>query len=687
MDKIRVHPYHNIDINLISNSNIKYVATNGDDSVANGSVGNPYATIKEAINYITDASVDNLYLITIMPGKYEENNPIQMKEYVNIIGLNNSSIIGKNSTQDIFTGIKNSNIQNVEICDALTASGISINTTGSSSYKDITFTDCREGIKIDHIDAEISVLNIIFNTSGSNNFDNGVLIESGNVDINNIDVKESSKLTNIVRCIGINSKLNLTDITTKSPNVTNVFNLDDGSITYTLTGIIENCNNFVNIGDTGTATTIYARSGYLDCTDYYVYNISTTAIINLIGGNLERSKLFTYCPAYGLGWDETSEKFRSIGDFAVGISGLGNSLHVGEGGSYKHGVRCLTYDGSDYVEITNSDDISFPNNNVNTAIYFGDDNSYKFYGISYLMGSTKIDLGTGSIIWEYYDETNGWQEFNILNTLTGYSNSYNGISFGGDDTNIYTIRFDQNIKTGVTESNATNTGIVAYDVNSITGIWIRCRITGVITTSPVFKTPRIKPNYMSIRINGTQSYHGESRSLKNIMLPFGDSGSGGASKTMNISPNISYPFWNNSLNDAATNELYFRFTITEDVDTSSGLIMKYLCSTPYTGITDKLAKITVYSSKIKSGDEFDGTNTEVSQVCDFTYTANDAADLSHFNTVCDRIDISDMVEDDIVFIMIKREGAHADDTLTNSLDFSNVWTEYRTWQKGKNLKP
>ena len=274
----------------------------------------------------------------------------------------------------------------------------------------------------------------------------------------------------------------------------------------------------------------------------------------------------------------------------------------------------------------------------------------------------------------------------VMNTLTSYSNSYNGQSFIGEDGEVHTIRFDQDIKTGVTESNATNTGMVACDINSITGVWVRCRISGAIDTSPVFSSTRIKPDYMSIRGNGTQSYHGEARAIKNVILPFGDSGGGGASKTLDISANISYPFWNNSLVDATTNELYFRFVITEDVDTSCGLIMKYLYSTPYNGVADKVAKITVYASKIKSGDKFDGANTEVSQSCNFTYTANEAANLGHAHMVCDRVDISDMEEDDIVFIMIQREGGHGADTLTDTLDFSSAWVEYRGWQKGKNLK-
>lgn len=55
------------------------------------SVNGDYNTIKDAIAAITDNSSTKPYVIRVHPGVYTEDNPITMKEFVSVIGENNSA--------------------------------------------------------------------------------------------------------------------------------------------------------------------------------------------------------------------------------------------------------------------------------------------------------------------------------------------------------------------------------------------------------------------------------------------------------------------------------------------------------------------------------------------------------------------------------------------------------------------
>ena len=60
--------------------------------------GGDFTDPVEAMNSTSDASANNSYLIKLMPGVYDlgTNNPLRMKEYVDIVGsgTNTTSIIG-----------------------------------------------------------------------------------------------------------------------------------------------------------------------------------------------------------------------------------------------------------------------------------------------------------------------------------------------------------------------------------------------------------------------------------------------------------------------------------------------------------------------------------------------------------------------------------------------------------------
>lgn len=669
----------------ISALNTRYVAKSGSDGNT-GTIGDPFLTVKAAMDSVTDATALKPYLIQVLPGIYQEVAAITAKNYVCVSGYGKktTTIIAADG-ENLFDLSQYSMLDNLRVAGENSILINGYNGLSTAYLNDINIGKCLVGILSRHTDSTIEYTGC-YCEEELGTVGDFIKSTAGLIHLRNGTVYGNPTITRGLNVDGPTAIINVCNFAITSSNVSDCFYVDNGGSLAMFNTLQTNATNGVHIGNNGTGSSFMARNIHFGADVYDIYNESATADINLIGINMSRGKIKSECGIKATSWyDPTEDKFRSEGNVSIGIDGKGHSLEVGEGGSYKFGVRTLTYDGTSYVEVANGHNIVFPNLNVGTALYFGDDKSLDFYGLQYLMGTTKILLGAGGIVWEYFDAENGWQEFKCMNTITGYSDSYNCESFIGDSGVSQTIRFDQNIKTGVKESTATNTGTVATTINGILGIWVRCRIAVAITTSPIFRLPRLLPSYMCIRDDGSQVYHGKSRGMKNVNLAFGDSGGGGDSKTLDVSPNISYPFWNNGLNDASTMQLYFRFVVTEDVDTSSGLLLKYIASAAYTGGADLLAKIKIYFSRIKSGDRFVNTNPETTQDADFAYTAGEASNLAHFITIGERVDISDLSEDDIVFVMIQRSGADLADTLAASVDFSNVWVEYRVWQQGKKL--
>ena len=63
-----------------------YVAKNGDDLTADGSLGKPYATIQAAMASITDASPTKRYAIKVEAGNYSETGDFELKANVFVMG-------------------------------------------------------------------------------------------------------------------------------------------------------------------------------------------------------------------------------------------------------------------------------------------------------------------------------------------------------------------------------------------------------------------------------------------------------------------------------------------------------------------------------------------------------------------------------------------------------------------------
>jgi len=188
---------------------VVYVATNGNDTTGNGSMGNPYLTIKAANTSITDSSATNRYVIKVAPGLYEEDNPLVLKSYVNIWGeggLGSTRIIAINNSSDLIqipAGLIS--IHNTGL-EGPTTAGYAINVTNISKLliRDIALNDCVNGIHINNsscgVDIEsITVQNTTVTTSKI------IYMEAGVLNCNDVLVSAQRNITTGININGTNS--------------------------------------------------------------------------------------------------------------------------------------------------------------------------------------------------------------------------------------------------------------------------------------------------------------------------------------------------------------------------------------------------------------------------------------------------------------------------------------------------
>ncbi len=667
-----------------------YVATNGSDSTGNGSINKPYLTIKNAITQITGASILAPYTVLVEPGFYVEDNPIAMKSYVNLISVGNMTttiISATNSGSNIIQGITNSGIVGFTLTGATTASAYELDTAGNSTFMNLTIHNCQVGISCDH--ASGSILGIGVSASGT--ITDFIYCLQGSLYVSNMLITSAAVITSMCKSSGSSSKLIASTIISEAGSVTNGLYATNGGELICLNSAIENSTNAIRIDNTGSNSHIKIHNFHIESSlTYDILCESATGIIDSFGADISRDKISTVnnnsirIVGHDHETNATVDIFRSTIDIAIGQKSQGNNSMFGTGGAYVFNMSIKTWNGSAFADITYGNNISFPNTSVDTAIYIGDTDEAKFFGIGYLMGSTAMVLGgSGSIVFEYYDGyTKSWIEFNIMTTLERASTIQDGPFTGENDTR-YTIRFDQLINSGISENNRGAGGWEANDVDSVTAYWIRIRIAVGITTSPVFKNTSLKGNYAEIRSNGTKSFHGQARSMQIVLSKYGELKGSAAAGTIDVSSNITCTGTEAGFDVSVEDEAYMRIFITEGMDLSSGLKIKarFHGETAGTNSSTQWSSFYLFNSHIKKNRYLDGTEPESQQVKLVRFIASDDKQRVKELVWDDRIDLSQYKPGDMIILMVRRPSSD-DNQFINNITMSMLWAEYYQWQNG-----
>ena len=670
----------------LTDTNTVYVALNGSNTTGNGSINKPYATIKYSLSMITDASESKPYSLMINMGVYVEDNPIQLKSNVALISIGNMSAIvyAANPGSDIITAADKSGIIGLTFVGSAGGSAIYMGVAGIFTFQNITIDSCLYGFTCNNALSTVVGTTVI----ASGTLDKFINCTAGSLNIALVFVDTSVIVDSLVCAIGTTASIICSTVIAVSTNIVNTIHADDGAHIYVLSSFIAGSTNAVRIGSTGSNTQIDIYGLKISFSDDYDLLVeSATGIINAqaVDISLDRLSIVEGAQVNTAGLDNDiymNPTYRIMSNLAIGRHDLGNTSSFGDGGSYVGHMSIKTYDGSSYVTKVYGDLISLPNTSVNTAIYIGTTHMIPFYGISFSMK----EFINGSIVWEYYDSgTSSWLSFNIAETLNQSSTSNRGTAFTGVADNIYTIRFDDCIISGVKESSMSAKGWSMIAIDSVTAYWIRIRISTTITRSFVVQNVRLKGNYTSIRNNGTRSYHGEARS--NVIVPAITSDVAGTAGTVtiSISPSIAIAIREGSLSATVTSAVYFKYVLTEDMDTACGLKITVQYQTTLAPSGNTYAIVQVYTCVVSRYGRYDALNAEVYKQYSLNFRATDTRykirNLDHDL----RMDISNNTPGDMLFIMVRRLGADVSDTFTGTVNVTNINLEYKKWQDGSYL--
>ena len=654
-----------------------YVVNPYSNMIEVAKTGAQFTSIKEALNSITDSGVFNRYTVTIGPGVFTEDNPIQLKPWVSIKSIATKEVTmvtPQNVNSDLFIGCDRSYMSNMVLSGVSSGSALSFVETGFITIENIILVDCEHGISINNAGSYIEAHNLFAQTYTST-IDEVVTVVSGTVQIRGLTVVEDSEIGTIVKSDAGNASV--FNLWSESVNVTNGLYVNNGGELFGFSGKIANATNSMRI-DSGSMLKVNGVC-IEDSTDYDLLIEDASCRFVGTGCSLNRDKLSIENGAEvnSFGYDSYADKTRILGNFAVGNEDIGATSQLGEGGSYEHGVKIKTYDGSEYHTLTTHSGISFPNTTSGTCIYMGSD--YKTYGLKYTLISG-TEYGTGSVVCEYYDVNGSWLPFNIMNTIEHYSDIVEIFTGAGE---TYSLRFDQNIKTGVYESDVTASGIATTSVDGENGYWVRCRIVDNITSSQEFISVRLKGNYFIVRPNGTRSFHGEARVEEIKDLVIGATSAGTADESLSVSSSILFPYTQNKMATVGSDEaVYSRFIIPSDCDLSCGLLYTYEVTNADSPASDKVVHLTVTMAGINGDDKFDGTAAEY-VVDDFTFTilATDTAWTIWRRVSVSRFDLSLFHPGNVIYCKLHRPN-DAPDTYASSVCLANHYIEYRSWQDG-----
>jgi hypothetical protein len=594
-------------------------------------------------------------------------------------------IIAQNASSDLFVGCDKSFLNELALVGTTSGKLLNMSVSGEMGVTNIVVVDGEYGIYIGHEDATVNMDHLYVQTYLST-MKEAVTVVSGTIVLQGLTVLDSpagpSTIETLVKGSGSSSHIVVRDLWSDSPNVTNGIYVDNDCDLVENSGYLKNVTNGMRIGSGGGSLNA-AATRIRDSQTYDLWVENSSGVFRGHSCCLNRDKLSIVDGAdvKSFGYDAYADTIRILGELSVGKEDVGTASQFGEGGSYEYSVKVKTYDGSNYNTLTTQSGISFPNTSTDSCIYIGSNNL--FYGLNYNL-TTAIDSGSGSIIYEYYDANGSWLEFNIMNTLQAYSDIVDVFTASGED---YTLRFNQNIKSGMYESDTTASGIVTTSVDGVNGYWVRCRIASGITTSPEFTSVRAKGNYFIVRANGTRAYHGEARATQIKELIIGATSAGTVNESLSISTNITFPYTQNEMGKIGTDEsVYGRFIIPSNCDTSCGLSYSYEFTNIASPTSDEAVHFKVTLAGISETDKFDGSVGE-SVLDDFiiTIAATDSAWSLYRRNSSKRFDLSVFKPGDVIYIKLRRMN-DAPDTYGDSVCLSNHYIEFRSWQDGIQLK-
>lgn len=676
--------------------------------------GGQFTTIEAALASISGNSATNTYVIQVYPGIYQEN-PLTMKSFVDVVGLagvQSVKIEAINPAANLITMASEVEFANF-VLDGVTT-GACISATGilSSFVSRIELEDCQYGVRVTL--AQLSVTETRHRTGTMTNFiyaQNGAFVRVLGSFVS------SGTLTSTFTATGSGTTMILTSAGSFSPDVTNAIFVDNGAIVRGAGMLLDGATNAIRIGSTGSETTVQLANVVAGSDVYDLLVETTTANIAIASGVIDRNKLVI--PSGNdisiFINDQTDENKGTVnlGEFTTGSPENPSQGNFGEGDSYTSGMIVYTFNpsGDVYTDITTeaeSNDgspFSFPSTAVNNAIYLSSErtdelgNFVRFQGYQYSTNSPGLSLGTGTIVHEYWNGS-VWTPVNIICTHETLYYRYDSSCYLRPNSREQ-IRFDNNIIDDWTANDPPSTGTNRY--------WIRIRVSGAITTAPVFEQFKVHSSHTEIGPDGTINFFADARqrrtfitSPSQILFGLGNSAPNNASFTVGSGATT----WTDQRTNASfpgigvfIRELTGSIALPKGIDTSNGLITRVYWKKSNSGAGDVQWKIdylvrgaknvpisngsNITPSGRSSGDSISstsGTTIETTPIGDGLN--EEEIILSEFTS---ETNINGFYEGDMLLLRFYRDPADVDDTYISNAILLGFEVSGVFWTLGEKL--
>ena len=681
----------------ISQYHVVYVAKNGNDSMGDGSLGNPYLTVKTANNSISGNNPVNRYVVKVAPGVYTEDNPIQMKDWVSIEGNSapSTSINALNSTSNLFIASQNPVCGLTDLALGGVTSGYLVEVSNATSLviRNLTLQESQNGMLISNLSAVVDI-DLIQLRQDTGTMVKGIYINSGFVSITNLKVRGQSTITDIVHATGDDSLCSIHGLYSNSNNIDVAIHVEDsadvtlfgGRITGDLSDRMGTALKCIGAGSELDVLATYIQhvdyglyidgpaevdltSVIIQNCDYGIYSHTTGGeSIHVHGGAIGESITFDIyltedtCTLLGSGMSVDEDKLfldsasvymahmsTNEGDEGMGIKG---ELHVGSpergaesvfggGDSYTRGLVAYSYNESTsaYVDISvavksySGSTFTFPNNTVGTAIYVASDLIVNGTSDVHQAFGIKMALTTPQSGGTIVAEYWDGSDWTIFNTMIAES----GNKYYRKSNQLFTVDAGSY---QLRYNPALETDWTKSNDPSHTGsrYFVRYRITSSPSTLPVFEQWKLHTDRTELNADGYNEYMGKARSYVTISVPwstFQDSASKLGDQDLYRSDNCNAGFKKNEFADVG-DSIGTVFTLPSWVDTSSVLKLVVIVVPD----TTHTLEMTAWLNSSKDGDTIytsapGSTVGEISSVISKAVTAGQQA------TFIFELDISD----------------------------------------------
>jgi len=596
--------------------------TSGLDNVITvAKSGGDFSDVAEAINSITDSSSTNRYTIQVAPGVYEVNNDagaVALKDFISIEAVGGRGVIFSptTTTNDMFTGAHFCYLVGIVFSgNTGTAYIVKHESAGIITINNCVLRDCANGFFINHASAQMGINQLVINNPLTTTTVNALRIEAGSLDVDGIVCRRTSVITTIVYAINAGTLVNIHNFLAISTQVATAIYATDGAIiignvitiAYAIDGLVVSGNNTqvsfdackilncqndgFRVDNTGTGIKVNLFSTSItDCTGLN-FNILNSNSLTIGNGFSQMNKSYK-APgadlyAYILDTTIDDEGLNILGELHVGTPANPAESVLGEGDSYTNGMIVYTFDGTNYVDISDEarsgsgSTFTFPNTNENTAIYMAsiihDGSDYvTHHGIKSKLTVAGV-WNTGDVVVEYWDGA-AWQPVALMESESG-GDYLPHASAVFEHAGSHQIRYDSALATTFTwTKNDPITPAIGTDY-----YWIRYRIDAAlgITTSPTFEQFKLHSNRFEINGDGWPEYFGKARPIGRLPWDVGF-----FEKTATTDPKDQDFYLTKTIDvgskknkfqyaSAKSQRIGFKTTLPLDLDTSSPIVFEW----------------------------------------------------------------------------------------------------------------